>query len=303
MFDRMSAGVAFGLFAVGLALRDVLSELLFHEDWLCNVLVICGTIAFASTCIIALHGSWRTLLRKLRAPGVVWRVIVLALSAVAIYGVTFYMINKLKMAAMFDLVDYGFAPILTAIIGLTLFGESFQRNMVVAALLFIAGIILMKYVAEQPSLVLKWFLIALISPVVTAFSDALTKWLLTKGGLTREQLLFCRFAPATVILFVYIALGPEQRVHLNNPIGMFAFYLIFGLGPLYLLCTGLGKAALTKFAAYEAAIPALVYFGSLPWHPANRTPAMLLGAIIIILSMLIAEGSILRKIRFPSTET
>jgi len=46
--------------------------------------------------------------------------------------------------------------------------------------------------------------IAILSPMATALSDYLSKWLLQEGELTRSEVLFSRFLPAGVATTIFV---------------------------------------------------------------------------------------------------
>lgn len=135
-----------------------------------------------------------------------------------------------------------------------------------------------------------WLGIAVLSPIGTSISDATTKWLLSPSGgnMTRSELLFVRFLPATVLIGILIfATGGEIHLHsaeLSIPLAIFGGFL-----PLWLLCTGLGRVALTKYAVWEFLIPAVAFFTTLPLHPEHLTLKTTSGAIVIILVVVLHE--------------
>src|SRR5687767_4012710 len=129
-----SAGGAFTLFALGIALRDLVTERLFARDSACLAFLIITTIAGISGVMIIFGRQTSTLAEKLRRPGVIGRVVMLAAMAALIYGITFYMVTQ-QTAGVFDLLDYGLAPLLTAAIGLAMLREVPGYHMLWSALL------------------------------------------------------------------------------------------------------------------------------------------------------------------------
>jgi drug/metabolite transporter (DMT)-like permease len=294
----LSNGTIFLLFAVGIALRDVISERFFPEDSACLAFLVCTVIAGISGLMTILGHHSTTLGQRLREPSVLRAVLALSVMATAIYAVTFYMLS-IQTAGPFDLLDYGIAPLLTAAIGFVRLGEPLGRRFAVSVALFVAGMLMVAIGREhaRTAMSLTWLAIAMVSPVATAISDAASQWLLKVPQLRREEVLFCRFAPASAILFVYIITAHPGGLHLDKGVAGLFVAVVLGFGPLYLLCTGLGRAALSQYAAYEALIPALVFFGTLPMHPGNRTVTAVIGAVLVLFGAIISEGSLLEYFR------
>lgn len=295
-----STGAIFLLFAIGIALRDIISERMFPKDSACLAFLVCSMIACISGLMVIFGTQGTTLRVRLQDRGVLKTVLVLSVMATAIYAVTFYMLS-LQTAGPFDLLDYGFAPLLTAAIGFVRLGEPLSRRFFYSVAMFAAGMVMVAVGREHETtpLTLGWLGIALISPFATAISDAVSQRLLQVEKFRREEVLFCRFAPAAAILYVYIIAFHKGGLHLDKGVIGLLLAIVLGFGPLYLLCTGLGRAALSQYAAYEGLIPAFVFFGTLPWHPGNRTITAIMGATLVLLGVVVAEGSVLKYFRRP----
>lgn len=281
--------LAFALFALLLGARDVGAELLFKgqaaEVRSCLAFLICLTITVLSLFIVVVQGDAPGLLKKVLNRRILPRVILVGVSAAVVYLVTFEMIGRFG-AGVFDLFDYGLAPILTAGLGIMLFSNLFTPRLLVAALAYAAGIFLLFWGNQTPGWM--WIAVALLSPVGTAVSDVTTKWLLSSGNMTRAELLFVRFLPATALIGIWIrATGGNIHLHFAEatvPLAVFGGFL-----PLWLLCTGLGRAALTKYAVWEFLIPAVAFFATLPLHPEHLTLKTTSGAAIIVLAVALHE--------------
>ena len=135
-----------------------------------------------------------------------------------------------------------------------------------------------------------WIGIALLSPIGTAISDATTKWLLSpdRANLSRQELLFLRFLPATVLIGVWIN-RTGGNIHIHNSGIPILLAVVCGFLPLWLLCTGLGRAALTKYAVWEFLIPAVAFFATLPVRPENLRLTTAVGALVILLAVVLHE--------------
>src|SRR5687767_11734014 len=107
---KISAEVAFALFAVLLGCRDVLAEILLLRNkpgaGTGLAFLICATIFVLSFLIVLVYGNFGELLRKIRPLGIWLRVVALGLCAAIVYLVTFEMIGRVG-AGLFDLFDYG----------------------------------------------------------------------------------------------------------------------------------------------------------------------------------------------------
>lgn len=283
--------LAFALFALLLGARDVGAELLFKgqaaEARSCFAFLICLTITALSLSIVAVQGGLPGLLGKVLDRRILPRAILVGVSAAVVYLVTFEMIGRLG-AGLFDLFDYGLAPILTGALGVVLFRNLLTPRLLFAALAYAVGIFLIFW--GNQTIGWLWLGVALLSPVGTAASDATTKWLLSEegGNMTRAELLFVRFLPATVLIGVWI-LATGGEIHLHSAMASIPLAVLCGFLPLWLLCTGLGRAALTKFAVWEFLIPAVAFFATLPLHPEHLTLKATSGALVIILAVVLHE--------------
>lgn len=283
--------LAFFLFALLLGARDVGAELLFKgqaaEARSCFTFLICLTITTISLFFVILRRGLPELLGKLRDRRILPRVLVLGVSAAVVYLVTFEMIGLLG-AGLFDLFDYGLAPILTGVLGIMIFREVFTPRLLFAILAYAVGIFLLFWGNQTAGWL--WLGIALLSPVGTAISDATTKWLLSPegGNMSRSELLFVRFLPATALVGGWI-LATSGEIHLHSGAMSIPLAVFGGFLPLWLLCTGLGRAALTQYAIWEFLIPAVAFFATLPLHPEHLTLKTTSGAMIIIVAVVLHE--------------
>ncbi|HEX7333058.1 MAG TPA: DMT family transporter [Pyrinomonadaceae bacterium] len=283
--------LAFALFALLLGARDVGAELLFKgqapEMRSCLAFLICLTITVLSLFIVVVQGDAPGLLQKVLNRRILPRVILVGVSAAVVYLVTFEMIGRFG-AGKFDLFDYGLAPILTGALGIMLFRNAFTPRLLVAVLAYAAGIFLLFWGNQTPGWM--WIAVALLSPIGTAVSDVTTKWLLSEecGNMTRAELLFVRFLPATALIGVWIR-ATGGNIHLHFAEASIPLAVLGGFLPLWLLCTGLGRAALTKYAVWEFLIPAVAFFATLPLHPEHLTLKATAGAAIIILAVALHE--------------
>jgi drug/metabolite transporter (DMT)-like permease len=224
-------------------------------------------------------------------------VLIVGISAGVVYLVTFAMIQKVG-AGLFSLFDYGLAPLLTGAIGIVFLGNTLTRRLLLASLAYVAGIFLLFWGNQKASLA--WIAIAVLSPIGTAISDATTKWLLSpeRGDLSRSELLFLRFLPATILIGIWIT-SQHDGIHIHNGPASLALGIIFGFLPLWLLCTGLGRAALTKYAVWEFLIPAVAFFATLPLHAEHQKLTPVVGALVILLAVVLHEIKWPTKLRKP----
>jgi drug/metabolite transporter (DMT)-like permease len=283
--------LAFFLFALLLGARDVGAELLFKGDAAearsCFAFLICLVVTALSLFFIVLKRGLRGLARKLLDPRILPRVLLVGASAAVVYLVTFEMIGRIG-AGLFDLFDYGLGPILTGVLGVLLFQNVLTRRFLLAALAYAAGVFFLFWGSQAVSWL--WLGVGLLSPVGTSISDATTKWLISEdgGNMSRSELLFVRFLPATVLIGMWI-LATGGGIHLHYAGFSVPLTVICGFVPLWLLCTGLGRAALTKYAVWEFLIPAVAFFATLPLHPEHLTLKTTSGAGIIILAVVLHE--------------
>ena len=102
-----------------------------------------------------------------------------------VYCVTFSLIENDRMGAgLFNLIDGGLTPILTAAIGILVWREPLNRRFVLAFATYLIGI--WALFGGRESYGLPLLATAALSPIGTAGSYGLQKWLLeeSRGGLT-----------------------------------------------------------------------------------------------------------------------
>lgn len=286
MSEHNRLRLAFGGFAILIAARDIYAESPLRENgatfafWIAVVIcLLAGTIHLRS-------GLTQGSLAKLQSRTVVLKAITLSALTSVIYLVTFLVIERIG-AGDFNLIDYGLSSLLTAAIGFLFFkGERLRASTVLAFILY--GVGLWTISTHQNPNVSLYFVLALASPISTAASDGITKWLLTTGGLTRAELLLVRFLPSVPILFVF-AVFIDGGVTLRSWWWSLLVAASCGFFPLWLLCTGLGKAALNRFAIWEFLIPVVAFIGTLQWHPEHRQFGPMTGASLIVAALLISE--------------
>lgn len=296
---KFSPELLFFMFALLIGIRDIGAEVIFSEHpreaRTCFAFLVCATITILSLILIIADKGLPELLRKISASRILAYVILVGTSAAVVYLVTFEMIGLIG-AGLFDLFDYGLAPILTGMLGIIFFGNSKTKRFWIAVVFYIVGILLLFWGNQTTGWA--WVVIAILSPIGTAVSDATTKWLLSEegGNLTRSELLFVRFLPATVLIGIWI-FATGGQIHLHEAVLSIPLAVFCGFAPLWFLCTGLGRAALTKFAVWEFLIPAIAFFTTLPRHPDHVKFSSISGALIIILAVLLYEINWFTKIK------
>ena len=220
------------------------------------------------------------------------RVLLLGPMTATVYGVTFSLIENERMGAgLFNLVDGGLTPILTAAIGILVWREPLNRRFLLAFATYLVGIGALFSGREPYGLPL--LAIAALSPIGTAGSYGLQKWLLEEGlgGLTYAQVLFVRFLPAGLVIWGYMTwLDPGSpsfnRLDLAIPAA-----LVLGVPPVVLLCSALAKNSLKRFSAWFFLIPAGAYLTTLPFRPENLGKLRVFGAVLILGCIIFMEKS------------
>lgn len=298
----LSPVAAFAGFAVLIAMRDISAELLLNEDPVSLAFLVSSVIVALSIIMVLVSLSLGDLLRKLKKPQTIWRAAVLGCMSGAIYGGLFYLIDHMG-AGLFNLIDYGLIPIVTAAIGIFFFGERLRGELILASGIYVLGLVFLMWGREMFGYSLIFF--AIFCPVATAASDGFTKWLLDpeKGALSRPQLLIVRFFPAAVALALFAEWGTGKGIEIENWSMSLFVAVAFGWAPLWLLCTGLGRAGLAKLATYEFVIPGIAFFGTLPWRwEENARLFPIVGAILVLLGMVVAESRILSRRGFDRSQ-
>ena len=304
------ASLAFMGFAVGIVARDVLTELVLKEDGLSFAWLICVTVAVLASGSVVLTGQVRSLCRSLMSPRVAGAVAALGLLSSVIYGVTFRMIADPRMGAgLFDMIDYGLAPPLTVLVSIVLYNTWTElsgldrRKLALSLVLYAVGIVLLT--SRKPVFGFGLFAFAALSPIATALSDGISKWLLddkNPARLTRSQLLTVRFVTPSVLLGAYASCDSPRGIVIADWPASLLVAAVFGFGPLWLLCTALGREGLIRLAAWEFLIPAGAFFITLPWHwLAFGHPGPIVGATFVLLAFVVHESGLLGRLAAVGT--
>ncbi|MBP9674109.1 MAG: hypothetical protein KBD63_03365 [Bacteriovoracaceae bacterium] len=278
--------LAFFGFAVFLSLRDVLSELFLKEAPIPMAFLICAVITLFSFGQLLITKKISSLQKNLKKKQVQKRAWALGILCAFIYALTFFMLKKIG-AGLFNMINHGLTPLLTALIGITVFKNSFRLNFLLSLILYISGIFLLTW--YRPFFGWEWIFLLLLCPLSLATSAGLMKWLLDPklGGLSQAEVLFIRFAPATLFLFFWIYWHPALLFSYQNLSRAILISIIGGYLPLFLLCVALSRRSLTDLARWNLLVPAFTFFGTLYWHPENIKIIPIGGGVLVLLAMLI----------------
>lgn len=300
--------LCFGGFAALIAMRDIAIDLWLKENSLTLALAICATILLLSIVNLAMFGSIQSLVRKLVAsPQLLIATIGFGVFSGVMYAVVFFFVQTMG-AGLFNIIDYGLAPLLTAALGVWWLDrkqeDQGERSGQLAASigLYILGVILLMVPRGMTGVQLIW--LALLVPLATSCTDALTRWLQTqntetskptevaateaKVTLEPQELLIMRFAPATLVLFA-CNIFANTGFTLARPLPVFATGALFGFVPLWLLAIGLRKGELRELAVWEFLIPAISFFGTLYAHPENAGGLPVSGAILVLVAFVVGQ--------------
>lgn len=274
--------------------RDVTYEFSLSDsiDGLNFALLVClSVVSVSALWLIGTH-QFADLLFRLRPGPVLARALFLGPMTAMVYSVTFSLIAPDKLGAgLFNLVDGGLTPILTTSIGVFVWRESLNRQFIFAFSIYLVGIWAL-FGGQSSRDALPLLATAVLSPIGTAASYGLQKWLLEpdRGGLTPSQVLFVRFFPASITIWIYATyIGADvtgfNALHLALPAA-----LGLGVSPVVLLCWALTRNSLKRFSTWFFLIPAGTYLLTLQLHPENQRALPVAGAALIILCIVVMEG-------------
>ena len=265
------AALSFGLFCLLLALRDSVSHLFLarsegtvHPVFMLFVYCTAASVyawvfRILRTRSFVFLGRFQELSSRQR-----WTFIKLGFATWIVYVVTIYGIRALG-ASVFNVVDYGGMPILTILAGVILLKDRPSWNQILGGIVGLIGLS-MFFLAPQnitlPDEWRLWLFIALFSPVFTSLCSAYQKEQVDDGMHPDEVLLY-RFPIPAALMFCWLLVERPPMPWATVP-GLLAVSF-FGLFlPLVLLCFGLMRATLSRFAAYLFLIPILTFvFGPL----------------------------------------
>ncbi len=275
-----------------LAGRDIAYELFLMRKptgvvfafWICA-----ATSLLTFVWMLANH-QLADLTERLSRRRVVVPALLLALMCAIIYVTTFAVIEQIG-AGLFNLVDWGLAPVLTALLGMYYYKERVPRWRIGTAIsLYLVGTVSIS--SAEPLLWSPLVLVALLSPICTAVSFPIQKWLMSQdgGSLTRAQVTFVRFAPAAVAISVYAYLSDIDVMSIARPFSLAIVIVLLGFVPLILLCYALVMTSLARFGVWQFAIPALAFFSTLHAHTNSQHWLPILGAATVLLGILAVEA-------------
>jgi drug/metabolite transporter (DMT)-like permease len=238
---QVIAYVAFVVFCFLSAARDVLSEVFFKGQTNGNnpvfvlfVYVFITQVIAGAICVVNRARWVAAYVAILNSKKELIFLNIFTLTAYLFY---FLAIKSPLGAALNTFVDYGFSPVLTALVGVHLAGERLGRGFGWAALTAGAGLLIMvipRFHVEHISSL--WFVgagLALLSSLSTSYCRVYFKILLEKG-LDKSSIIFLRLIGPTVILGLFLLVMPEL-IHLDHIaetviVGIFGFTI-----PLFLI--------------------------------------------------------------------
>lgn len=287
-----SGTIAFAGFALLIAMRDILVELWLDEDYVALAFLICCTISGLGLLSVLASRKLGALLDKLRSPKLVQKVVLFGVLTGVLYSVGLFLVQKLG-AGLFNMVDYGLTPLATTIVGIVAFKNRFTRKTAAAFLVYLVGMLLLNWGRGMEGW--KYIGVAMLLPLITASTDGLSAWLRDpiRGNVGRSELLVLRFLPAAIALGLYALLSPEHGIALNNGVKASVVAVVCGFVPLFLLASVIRPETMGRLAAWEFVIPSIAFFGTLHAHVEdNARPLPVLGATVVLLSMLISETKV-----------
>jgi hypothetical protein len=277
-------------FSVSLAGRDVARELYLgpSPDSVSFAFWLCATAALLSALWSLARREALPVLRAGSRSKVLVASLSLSLMCALIYVSTFLVVDAVG-AGFFNLFDWGLASLLTASIGVLWDKDPPPRGRLWAAVALFAGGFVALCTVNRPL----WgplLAVATLSPVCTALSFPIQRWLLSKdgGGLTRAQVTFVRFAPAAACILLFRMRYEQEPLQVGRA-GRLALVALLGYVPLVLLCYAVVIDSMARFAVWLVAIPALAFFGTLHAHPEHQAPAPIAGACLMLLAVLVME--------------
>lgn len=305
----------FAVYVILLAARDVVSEVwLSGVPWATMNWWIFVTCSSLGIIFLILTGHPAEFFGRLKDWTNASAVIILGIVTAVIYAVTFAMINPTRLgAAFFNLLDFGLAPFTIATAGFAidwarkLNNRSDQKalnfpigELLVSFGLYSVGIILLywwpvfglKLAPKSPIFVS----IALLSPLLMAVSDALSKWLLEFRGFTRPEVMVLRFWFGAIAFGLYIYKTGLPFVPAQWP-SVMAVAVLLAFLPLWLLYGVLPREALQRLAVWETLIPALIFLSTLYWHPEHRDFVPILGVLFIFGAYVVFEMQLVTRFK------
>ncbi|HEX5053043.1 MAG TPA: DMT family transporter [Planctomycetota bacterium] len=297
--SRSPAGGLFLLFCLLLALRDTFTQILLTGSAtnggaraqvapVSMLFVYCWTaVALAWFFRFVRTGAMLPRVRMDRRQAA--RFVKLGIATWGVYAATIWGIGMVG-APVFNIVDYGAMPIMTMAAATLLVRERLSLRSYGCGLLGVIGVVLLLTVEPATSRELggvtaSWTLgvvLALLSPILTAYSSALQKQQVAEGLHPDEVLLYRFPIPALLMTTWFIATQPmltwsqTAALVLVGAAGLFL--------PLLLLCFGFMRASLGQFASYLFLIPVFTLV---------MVPAVVVGEWERLMHWQIAVGSLL----------
>lgn len=316
--EKYRVPLCFGGFALLIAMRDVAIDLMLNENSIALAFATCATIVVLSLINLAVLGSFRSLAHKLcTSPRLMFATVGFGVLSGVMYAVAFHFVQSMG-AGLFNIIDYGLTPLLTAAVGIYFIDKKKQHEqeqkqqevdepkayqLAIGFLFYFVGVVMLVLHRGMGGVELIW--LALLVPLATAATDGMMRWLQTpkyksvestlippnpepKIPLTSEESLIVRFVPATLVLFVFAMVG-NTGFTLQHPVWVIAISAVCGFIPLWLLAVGLRKGELQKLALWEFLIPAICFFGTLHAHPENVGILSVSGAVLVLVAFVVGH--------------
>jgi drug/metabolite transporter (DMT)-like permease len=273
----MSPVVCFNIFALLIASRDVLSQVLLSEKmdpifllavycwtttivaFLLNLILRRASIAKSISQIFAAQPWNRSTGRTVIALG--------ALTLLSSLGTLFGI--KAIGAPTFSLILHSLMPVSTAIIAGKMFGDQISRAMRRTLFSCLIGILFFMgppafATLESAGTQSTWILLvgmtlAVLSSVLMSLTLAQQK-LLVSGNFFPDEVLFLRFFIPSILLLLVVPFMKFPDFSVSLVMRLIAIALFSFTLPLIFLCMGFLKSSLVRFSAYLLLIPAYTFF-------------------------------------------
>lgn len=280
---KISPTVWFSFFAISIATRDIAFDLFISKNYhpvVFSLALLASTSFFGLSFLIL--SNEKSSIKTIKEPRFIFLCLGIGALAAYLYGTAFILIKNVS-AGMFNLIDYGFTPIFTLIIGFLYFKEKLDRLLIPIIILFFFGMLMVHSGKPTDSIISVGVILTL--PIGTAISDAITKILLSDYKISRNQLIVLRFLPASLIIFIVShKINATPKLDLNSTLELLTYGFLFGYLPILFLFKGLKEGKLSSLSMTEFSIPIISLIFTLPFNlDSYGRPIQLLGITLMII--------------------
>lgn len=281
-----NATVKFFWAAVLLSVRDVIYDLWLSEyipGLQYSLITVCTIVVVAIIVLAREQNNPFNAIRKMKSKSWMRLFIVGCVSA---YAYSYFWVIEKIGAGLFNMIDFGFTPVLTFIAGVLFFKERPKHMAVLQMVLFFIGFFLI--VNSHVEVDISVLFLALTFPVATVIFFTVSKNLFLQENIEIDFVIFYRFAFALPFVALGFAYSEFMNAGLAHYCAAVISSIVFGYFPIRLILEGLKNGDMTKLAQSQVLIPLLSVLLTLYWYiDVYRNVYYIAGIVLFFVSLIV----------------